>query len=64
MLWLLATDGIRLRKRRSGEGGPKIRARRSQAGSCSVGILGCLLSGSALMADVGDCGRSQDDGMD
>lgn len=64
MLWLLAIDGIRLRKRRCGEGGPKIRARRSQAGSCSIGILGCPFSGSALIADVGDRGCSQDNDMD
>jgi hypothetical protein len=60
MLWLL---GIRLRKRRCG-GGPKIRVRRSQAGSCSVIVLGCLLSGSALVGDVGDRGRCQGDDMD
>lgn len=64
MLWLLATVGIRLRKWTCGEGGPKMRVCRSRASSCSVVILDCLLSGSTLMAGVGDCDRSQDEGMD
>jgi hypothetical protein len=71
ILWLLPTDAPAaapaargLRKKMRGEGAPKLRGRRSLAGSCSaVGTL-CRLPGSAVTADVGDRNASQGDGMD
>lgn len=62
-LWLLGTDGRRLSKWARGEGGPKLRARQSQAVSCSVGILDCPVSGPGLMGSVGDRGGCHDDGI-
>ena len=60
-LWLLGTVGRRLRKCARGEG--KLRARRSQADSCSVGILYCPISDPGLTGSVGDRGGCRIDGM-
>jgi len=62
-LWLLGIDGRRLRKWATGEGGPKLRVRQSQAGSRSAWTLDCPVSSPGLMGSVGDRGSCRDDGI-